>query len=80
MRQGTAEGQAMLSQVDAVLDIEELNYESPEGPLTKNQIARVTWKCAKDLAVDPYANNRMTGSFILVDANSGATVAAGMMD
>ena len=80
MRQGTAEGQAMLSQVDAVLDIEELNYESPEGPLMKNQIARITWKCAKDLAVDSYANNRMTGSFILVDANSGATVAAGMMD
>jgi len=30
--------------------------------------------------MDAYRQNRITGSFILVDETSGATVAAGMLD
>jgi sulfate adenylyltransferase subunit 1 len=77
--QGSTEGQAMIT-VDALLDVEHLAFESPEGPLETNQIARIQWMASKPIACDSYLSNHVTGSFILVDINSGNTVAAGMMD
>jgi len=79
IRQGSTEGQAMIT-VDALLDVEHLAFESPEGPLETNQIARIQWMASKPIACDSYLSNHVTGSFILVDINSGNTVAAGMMD
>ncbi|MDG1220058.1 MAG: GTP-binding protein [Schleiferiaceae bacterium] len=79
IRQGSTEGQAMIT-VDALLDVEHLAFESPEGPLETNQIARIQWTASKPIACDSYLSNHVTGSFILVDINSGNTVAAGMMD
>lgn len=79
LRQGSSEGQAMVT-VDALLDIESLAFNSPDGPLEANQIARVQWRSSKPLACESYQRNKVTGSFILVDINSGNTVAAGMMD
>jgi sulfate adenylyltransferase subunit 1 (EFTu-like GTPase family) len=44
-----------------------------------NEIGRVTIKTSGPLMVDPYKVNRLTGSFILVDEGTNATVAAGMV-
>jgi sulfate adenylyltransferase large subunit len=44
-----------------------------------NEIGRVTLTAHRALFVDAYGENRETGSFILVDSISNATVAAGMI-
>jgi bifunctional enzyme CysN/CysC/sulfate adenylyltransferase subunit 1 len=44
-----------------------------------NEIAVVTLETQKPLFFDPYSENRATGSFILIDPVSNATVAAGMI-
>ncbi len=44
-----------------------------------NDIARVRLRTSAPLAFDPYGSNRRTGSFILIDEATNATVAAGMI-
>ena len=44
-----------------------------------NEIGRIRRECAKPLATDPYATNRHTGAFILIDRMTNATVGAGMI-
>lgn len=45
-----------------------------------NEIAYCAISTAVPLAFDPYAKNRATGAFILIDRFSNETVAAGMID
>ena len=47
--------------------------------LNMNDIASVDFEAHVPLFFDPYASNRTTGSFILIDAISNATVGAGMI-
>jgi len=47
--------------------------------LNVNDIASVEFEAHVPLFFDAYANNRATGSFILIDAISNATVGAGMI-
>jgi sulfate adenylyltransferase large subunit len=47
--------------------------------LTRNDIASVEFEAHVPLFFDPYARNRATGSFILIDRISNATVGAGMI-
>jgi len=47
--------------------------------LNMNDIASVEFEAHVPLFFDPYASNRATGSFILIDALSNATLGAGMM-
>jgi bifunctional enzyme CysN/CysC len=44
-----------------------------------NDIARVSLRTSAAMAIDPYSRNRRTGSFVLIDEASDATVAAGMI-
>jgi sulfate adenylyltransferase large subunit len=48
--------------------------------LNMNDIAAVEFEAHVPLFFDPYASNRATGSFILIDAISNATVGAGMIE
>ena len=47
--------------------------------LEVNDIASIEFETHVPLFFDPYARNRVTGSFILIDAISNATVGAGMI-
>jgi sulfate adenylyltransferase subunit 1 len=47
--------------------------------LVMNDIAKVSWKLAQPLFADPYANNRATGAFIVIDESNNNTVGAGMI-
>ena len=47
--------------------------------LSENEIGVVTLRTATPLAVDPYVADRITGSFVLIDELSFATIAAGMV-
>lgn len=51
----------------------------PAGELNLNDIGAIRIRLAEPVAADPYLLNRSTGSFLLVDEPSGATVAAGLI-
>jgi sulfate adenylyltransferase large subunit len=51
----------------------------PASELAMNDIARVSVHTLRPLFVDAYAQNRVTGAFILIDAITNDTVAAGMI-
>ncbi|PYR79415.1 MAG: sulfate adenylyltransferase [Acidobacteria bacterium] len=50
-----------------------------DGALALNQIGRVQVATARPLAFDPYAENRITGSFVLIDPATNFTAGAGMI-
>ncbi|HEY7621273.1 MAG TPA: GTP-binding protein [Solirubrobacteraceae bacterium] len=64
--------------VDRV-DVGTLGREAEPRELALNDIGRVRLRTSKPLAFDPYARNRATGSFILIDEASNDTVGAGMI-
>jgi sulfate adenylyltransferase large subunit len=70
---------AIVDELVAVTDIHSL--EDVPGPerLELNDIGVVRLRLSEPLAVDPYAESRETGAFILIDEASNDTVAAGMV-
>jgi sulfate adenylyltransferase subunit 1 len=70
---------AVVDELVSVVDIHTLaDVPGPER-LGLNDIARVRLRLSEPLVVDPYAENRATGAFVLVDEASNDTVAAGMV-
>ncbi|WP_141620559.1 sulfate adenylyltransferase subunit 1 [Myxococcus sp. AB036A] len=53
--------------------------EQPAESLSLNDIGRVRVVCRRPLLTDPYRDNRRTGAFIVIDALTHDTVAAGMV-
>jgi bifunctional enzyme CysN/CysC len=74
----TRTAKAMVTALRDRLDVTTLAHE-PVERLELNDIGRVTLRTASLLAVDPYAVDRRTGAFILLDEGTGGTVAAGMV-
>jgi bifunctional enzyme CysN/CysC len=60
------------------IDVDTLE-EHPADTLQLNEIAQVSLHTTSPLFYDEYASNRATGSFILIDAFTHNTVAAGML-
>lgn len=69
---------AMPVKIDYKLDINTYDQYAAQE-LALNDIASVDFKVLKPLAIDQYLNNRVTGSFILIDELHNNTVAAGMI-
>jgi predicted GTPase len=65
-------------QIGRRVNINTLEHEKATK-LNMNDIASVQFETHAPLFFDPYAANRATGSFILIDAFSNATVGAGMI-
>jgi sulfate adenylyltransferase large subunit len=61
------------------VDVETLEREPQPSALELNDIARVSLRTSAPLAIDPYARNRRTGSFVLIDEATNHTVGAGMI-
>ena len=59
-------------------DVNTLRTEEADS-LALNEIGRVRLSAAQPLFFDAYAENRRTGSFVLIDVTTNATVAAGMI-
>lgn len=68
--------------VDAILDVVDV-HTLERGPapseLGLNDIGRVRLRTRRPLLADPYARNRATGAFILIDETDNDTVAGGMI-
>jgi len=78
LKHTTRTAKAVVKTADERLDV--TTFESvPADGLGLNDIGRVTLRTAQPLFADDYAENRATGSFILVDELTGATAGAGMI-
>jgi len=60
------------------LDIETLDRAAADA-LALNEIGGVSLRVAAPLAVDDYATDRLTGSFLVIDEHDGQTLAAGLV-
>ncbi len=78
IQQGNRLVNASVSTVVHRVDVNTLDRE-PAVTLGLNDIARCVISADAELLFDPYRGNRATGSFILIDRLSNATVAAGMI-
>ena len=76
---GTRAVAARIAEIVHRLDVATLATEPVPETLKCNDIATVRIALAQPLAFDAYAENRATGAFILIDADTNATVAAGMI-
>jgi sulfate adenylyltransferase large subunit len=74
----TRTARAIVEQIEHRVDVNTLEHVAAPQ-LALNEIGRVRLRCSSPLVVDPYARNRATGSFILIDEASNDTVAAGMI-
>ena len=70
---------AIVDAVDWHLDVETLGREDNSHGLALNEIGHVKLRLSGPLAFDPYARNRETGSFILIDEATNDTVGAGLI-
>ncbi len=75
----TRSAKAVVGEIQYRVDVDTLHRGEPEGGLALNDIGRVRLRCSAELLVDPYARNRTTGSFILIDEATNDTVGAGML-
>jgi sulfate adenylyltransferase subunit 1 len=78
LRHTTREVNAIVDDIHSRLDIATLATQ-PAGELELNDIGTVHVRTADPIVLDSYELSRSTGSFLLVDLASGATVAAGMI-
>ncbi|MGC5744915.1 sulfate adenylyltransferase subunit 1 [Chryseobacterium sp. NFX27] len=67
---------AVIKQVDYKINVNTLEKETAEEDIQLNEIAKVTIRTAQPLVFDDFISNKKTGSAILVDETSNATVAA----
>ena len=70
---------AKVAEVDYRVDVNTLHRDESADSLGLNEIGRVRLRTTQPLLVDPYTENRTTGSFILVDESTNRTVGAGML-
>ncbi|HUB36057.1 MAG TPA: GTP-binding protein [Solirubrobacteraceae bacterium] len=76
----TQSAKAIVDELRDVVDVHTLERRAqPPAELALNDIGRVRLRTSAPLVFDPYAANRRTGSFILLDEATNETVAAGMI-
>jgi bifunctional enzyme CysN/CysC len=79
LKHTTRNVRALVSAIPYRLDINTLHRDEAASQLGLNDIGRVTLRATAPLHFDPYARNRQTGSFILIDEATNRTVGAGMI-
>jgi sulfate adenylyltransferase large subunit len=79
IKHATHTARAIVEAIDDRVEVTSLGREPAPGELALNDIGRVRLRTSKPLAFDPYARNRATGSFILIDEATNDTVGAGMI-
>ncbi|WP_052668907.1 sulfate adenylyltransferase subunit CysN [Nitriliruptor alkaliphilus] len=78
LQTATGRSNASLRSIDHRVDIATLDHVDADH-LDLNDIARCGLTVDRELVFDPYGDQPTTGSFILVDRLTNATVAAGML-
>jgi bifunctional enzyme CysN/CysC/sulfate adenylyltransferase subunit 1 len=70
--------QCVITSLESKIRLSTFESETNPPELAMNDIGTIRLKTAKPLVFDGYTNNRLTGSFILIEQGTNATVAAGM--
>ncbi|MGO4631484.1 sulfate adenylyltransferase subunit 1 [Streptomyces sp. 2RAF24] len=79
LKHGTRTVKAIVESIPSRLALDDLSLRPHGDRLAANDIGRVRIRTAEPLPVDPYADSRRTGSFILIDPGDGTTLTAGMV-
>ena len=79
VRHTTREVKALVDEVVHKIDVHTLEPDTDAHRLELNDIGSVKLRLSGPLVVDDYRRNRETGSFILIDEATNATVGAGMI-
>jgi bifunctional enzyme CysN/CysC len=78
MRIGTATVPASITALKYKVDVNTLEQRGGQT-LALNEIAVCNLSLSRPVSFDPYAENRRTGAFVLIDRMSNATAGAGMI-
>ena len=78
LKQSTRMVGAQVSHLRYRVDVNTLRRE-PAPALAMNEVGRCTVTTSRPTSFDPYAHNRATGSFIVIDRSTNRTVGAGMI-
>ena len=78
LKHTTRTTKASIQKIEYRIDVNTLS-RMPSAPLALNEIGRVVLHTTRTLFLDAYAQNRGTGSFILIDPVSNNTVGAAMV-
>jgi sulfate adenylyltransferase large subunit len=75
----THTAEAVVDAIIDVVDVQTLERGPAPAELALNDIGRVRLRTRRPVIADPYARNRVTGAFILIDESNNDTVAGGMV-
>jgi len=70
---------ASITELRHKIDVNNLKKQAGKT-LSLNEVGSCKLSLSKSIAFDPYKNNRTTGSFILIDRTTNATIGVGMID
>ncbi|WP_236793604.1 sulfate adenylyltransferase subunit 1 [Amycolatopsis sp. GM8] len=79
VKHGTRTVQAFVEELPTRFDEQKLSTVDNPGSLQLNEIGQVRIRTAEPVPIDDYAVNRRTGSFLVIDAGDGSTLAAGLV-
>ncbi len=78
IRHTTREARAVVEAIEHRVDVHTFDT-GPADMLGLNDLGRIRLRTSQPLVVDPYRQNRTTGSFILIDEATNDTLGAGMI-
>jgi len=79
LKHGPQTVQVVVTKVEGRINMETLDLDVGPTEFRANDIGVIRLKTAKPIIYDGYTTNRLTGSFILIEQGTNATVAAGML-
>jgi sulfate adenylyltransferase subunit 1 len=79
LRHHTDETACLIKTINHRMNINTLEKDTSDLNVAMNDIANITVKTGKPIFYDPYRQNNITGSLIIIDEGTNETVAAGMI-
>ena len=79
LKHTTRSSRVMITDLHYRIDVNTLHREENPSSLQLNEIGRISLRSTQPLFFDEYRRNRNTGSFILIDEATNATVASGII-
>ncbi|MCU0771021.1 MAG: GTP-binding protein [Verrucomicrobia bacterium] len=79
LKHGAQTVQCAVTHLESRINLDSFEPEPAPAELALNDIGDIRLRTGRSLIFDGYRSNRLTGSFILVEPGSNATVAAGML-
>ena len=80
LRHTTRTVKARFASINYRVDVQTLEHRPLEGEVRMNDVVHAAFVVQQPVFIDPYAVDRATGAFILIDEATNQTVAAGMIE